>query len=424
MPVVAPTPVTTVNPWPSLSMDEAAFALASDQVGLSMPGTVGGLNALAANVFANAQYVESAANAGLASSNFKGAWSGLTGALNMPASVFDNGMYWQLLANLANVATDRPGVTANWTLLPGPPNALNFLDNGGLLIQQVTGTVLTSSSNHSNADRFYVAAGGGTSISGTNGIGVATGFATGRGVGAVAATFTTGTMLIKQRTESARTAALNSKTITISCKVWHDFGSTRNVTLQLYKCNAIDNWAALTSISTSAAVACASGAYTTVKHTITLGAADATNGFELVLQDTATATVISKSFLVSEWKMEVGSVATPFQLESYDEALRRCQRYYEVMGAESNGNIIMGGWAPTNPTPFYCLLGFSAKKWKVSATITIAGTWFLSSMTTPALSGLAGSESLTLYSQSSTSGAGVNLSNSGGSSRVIVDARL
>ncbi len=423
MPVTAPSLAPTLPEWPSLSDTEAVFDTKADAVGAAMPGTVAAINALASNLYGNAQYVESAANAGLASSNFKGNWASLTGALNVPASAYHNGMYWQLLANLANVTTDQPGVTANWVLLPGPADACNFLDNGGLLIQQVTGTTLTSSSNHSNADRFYVAAGGGTSISGTNGIGVATGFATGRGVGAVAATFTTGTMLIKQRTESARTAALNNKTITISCKVWHDFGSTRNVTLQLYKCNAIDNWSAMTSISTSSAVACASGAYTTVKHTIPLGAADATNGFELVLQDTASATVTSKSFLVSEWKMEVGSVATPFQLKSYDEALRRCQRYYEILGGDQGGSIQMGGHAPVNPTPFYATIPFTVQKWKSNATVTVSGTWFTASCTQPVLINLAGTKELTLYCQSTTTG-GVNTSNSGGASSVIVNARL
>lgn len=49
-------------------------------------------------------------------SNFKGAWSSLTGALNMPASVYHNGDYWGLLNNLANVTTSQPGVSADWVI--------------------------------------------------------------------------------------------------------------------------------------------------------------------------------------------------------------------------------------------------------------------------------------------------------------------
>jgi hypothetical protein len=48
--------------------------------------------------------------------NFKGEWSSLTGALAVPASVFHNGFFWQLLNNLANVAASEPGVSADWAL--------------------------------------------------------------------------------------------------------------------------------------------------------------------------------------------------------------------------------------------------------------------------------------------------------------------
>ena len=43
---------------------------------------------------------ESAADSAVASANFKGAWSSLTGALNIPASVTHNGYLWILLNNL------------------------------------------------------------------------------------------------------------------------------------------------------------------------------------------------------------------------------------------------------------------------------------------------------------------------------------
>ena len=46
--------------------------------------------------------------------NNKGNWSALTGALNMPAAVVHSGKIWVLVANLANVTTSQPGVSANW----------------------------------------------------------------------------------------------------------------------------------------------------------------------------------------------------------------------------------------------------------------------------------------------------------------------
>lgn len=63
-----------------------------------------------------AQTVAAAAVA-LAGANCRGAWSGLTGALNTPASVIHNGQLWVLTANLANVTTATPGVSSSWAPL-------------------------------------------------------------------------------------------------------------------------------------------------------------------------------------------------------------------------------------------------------------------------------------------------------------------
>lgn len=50
--------------------------------------------------------------------NFKGNWSSLSGALNIPASVSHNGGVWLLTTNLANVTASEPSeVNANWLLI-------------------------------------------------------------------------------------------------------------------------------------------------------------------------------------------------------------------------------------------------------------------------------------------------------------------
>ena len=49
-----------------------------------------------------------AATVAASSANFVGAWSGLTGALNIPASVSHSGSIWILNVNLANVRTSEP----------------------------------------------------------------------------------------------------------------------------------------------------------------------------------------------------------------------------------------------------------------------------------------------------------------------------
>lgn len=49
-----------------------------------------------------------------ATAAFKGEWASLSGALAVPASVYHSGGYWQLLRDVANVATSEPGVSADW----------------------------------------------------------------------------------------------------------------------------------------------------------------------------------------------------------------------------------------------------------------------------------------------------------------------
>ena len=61
-----------------------------------------------------AQDAETFANSISGAVNFKGAWSNLTGPLDVPATVFHNDGYWQLLNNLVDVTTSEPGVSADW----------------------------------------------------------------------------------------------------------------------------------------------------------------------------------------------------------------------------------------------------------------------------------------------------------------------
>ena len=48
------------------------------------------------------------------SANFKGVWSELSGAANVPYSVFHDGRFWMLLRNIANVSASEPGDTLDW----------------------------------------------------------------------------------------------------------------------------------------------------------------------------------------------------------------------------------------------------------------------------------------------------------------------
>ena len=56
----------------------------------------------------DAEIAEQAALAAMASANFKGRWSDLTGSLSVPAVVLHNGVYYTLLENVADVMANEP----------------------------------------------------------------------------------------------------------------------------------------------------------------------------------------------------------------------------------------------------------------------------------------------------------------------------
>lgn len=75
------------------------------------------MNAAVAQVNDNTAICEAGAQAAqvaIASAHFKGAWSTLTGALAVPASVFHSGAFWVLLSDVADVTAKVPGVAAEW----------------------------------------------------------------------------------------------------------------------------------------------------------------------------------------------------------------------------------------------------------------------------------------------------------------------
>jgi hypothetical protein len=63
----------------------------------------------------------------IATANFKGLWSDLTGALSKPASVAHNGLVWLLLNNLADVTASEPSSgNTDWQIAVSPPTSASI----------------------------------------------------------------------------------------------------------------------------------------------------------------------------------------------------------------------------------------------------------------------------------------------------------
>lgn len=114
--------ITTLPPAPQRS-DSVNFAAKADLFLSALPTFGEEANTLAEGVNAkaseaaqdaneaaqSAQTALTAANTALGATAFKGPWSTLTGALDVPATVFHLGQYWILQQNLPNVTADQPG---------------------------------------------------------------------------------------------------------------------------------------------------------------------------------------------------------------------------------------------------------------------------------------------------------------------------
>jgi hypothetical protein len=149
-PVAVPA-APVVPPYPQLG--SPTFNPEAYTVGTSMPGVVAGIKAIADAAYTNAlsanEDATAAAGASVAASqaasvaasaaNFKGNWSDLTGALAMPACVRHSGRFWVLLANLANVTTAVPGVSASWAALDVGTVPSQLLSTAGATVNAVVG---------------------------------------------------------------------------------------------------------------------------------------------------------------------------------------------------------------------------------------------------------------------------------------------
>ncbi|WP_429949649.1 hypothetical protein ACQYWY_21930 [Comamonas sediminis] len=95
--------------------------------------------------------VQTAANGAFAAANYKGEWSTLSGALNVPATVTHLGRLWYLKLNLANVASQAPALGSTYwgevsrndfTVLPCPAGTTNAADRGLYRMTAATSVLL------------------------------------------------------------------------------------------------------------------------------------------------------------------------------------------------------------------------------------------------------------------------------------------
>jgi hypothetical protein len=93
-----------------------------DGLALELNTLVGEINDVGADINQAVIDIEddlAAIDTALAGAAFAGEWDDLTGALNVPASVYHDELFWMLLDDLADVTASEPsGANADWALIP------------------------------------------------------------------------------------------------------------------------------------------------------------------------------------------------------------------------------------------------------------------------------------------------------------------
>jgi hypothetical protein len=142
-------------------------------------------------------------------------------------------------------------------------------------------------------------------------------------------TASSGSLAMFQRMESAVTKPLEGKTVTLSFQFRQTAGTTLPCKVRVDSANAVDNYSGITNQIDATVLVSPTSSWQSVSYSFVVNTTMANNGFQVVIGNIAATGPIT--YNLSQVKLEVGSVATPFSLAGGDYAgeLQKCIRYYE-----------------------------------------------------------------------------------------------
>ena len=161
------------------------------------------------------------------------------------------------------------------------------------------------------------------------------------------------------RLESFDTADLHDGFVTISVYVYHDTGLNISTQLQLNVANALNNFSGITQIGISGATVVPSGVVTRLTYTVAYDVAFPKNGLDVRVLFIGVPALTNKSFYISGWQLEKGSVATPFEHRPIGAELALCQRYYEFI---PGANVKAAGYSTAGTEGSRQYFGFAVTK--------------------------------------------------------------
>lgn len=247
----------------------------------------------------------------------------------------------------------------------------NRVINGCCRVKQRASVSLTTSNQFGEVDRMmgsYVNGSAGTFIQQVAGL--ASGMTFKRGVKFNDVTLSSGYITFRHRIEALNTLDLSGQSVTVSAKIYHDYGSDTSVTIGLRKPSASDNFSSTSTIGSDTSKTISSGATTTISATYTLGSTDADNGLEIVLYHTAKS-VTTKNFVIGDIQLTLGTEVEQMERRPYQTELALCQRYSFVA---AGGSGIAGAAGTSTGVVQRFNLPVSMRS-APTATVNTSGSW-------------------------------------------------
>lgn len=212
----------------------------------------------------------------------------------------------------------------------------NRVINGCCRVSQRSSVSLTTSNQFGGVDRMlgsYVNGSAGTFVQ--DGSSYSAGMTFKRGARFQQVTLSSGYITFRHRIEALNTLDMSGQSVTVSAKIFHDYGSTTNFKIGLRKANASDNFSATTAIGTDTTAAVATNTNTVVSGTYTLGSTDADNGLEIVIYHDA-ASVTTKNVVIGDIQLTLGSEVEQMERRPIGVEDALCKRYYLKNKVEQN----------------------------------------------------------------------------------------
>ena len=281
--------------------------------------------------------------------------------------------------SVAGTSTLTGNVTAGGTVAMASSFKRNRIINGNMLVWQ-RGTTGFATNNAYCADRWLAKADT-TFTSASQSTDAPSGFKYSLSVSG------TGYAGALQRIEALNCTDLSGQTVTISFWAKQASGAgTNSLTVAIYYPNSADNYAGGVTQIGANQYATGSSSWARYSFMFTGLPSGVLNGLNpYILSNVAGASTI----LITGVQIEVGTVATPYEMQIYSDQLAQCQRYYFNQGQQlynsfyalgSIGYTQLGRTYPVTmrATPTITLLNTAYSAWSFSTVIASLNDFALS----------------------------------------------